>query len=51
MASLNKVFLLGNLTRDPDFRGLPAAKVKNSWRSTAGPSTTASASLEGNLHW
>ena len=23
MASLNKVFLLGNLTRDPDFRGLP----------------------------
>lgn len=23
MASLNKVFLLGNLTRDPDLRGLP----------------------------
>ena len=23
MASLNKVFLLGNLVRDPDLRGLP----------------------------
>ena len=23
MASLNKVFLLGNLTRDPDLRGFP----------------------------
>ena len=26
MASLNKVFLLGNLTRDPDFRGLPSGQ-------------------------
>lgn len=26
MASLNKVFLLGNLTREPDFRGLPSGQ-------------------------
>ena len=26
MASLNKVFLLGNLTRDPDLRGLPTGQ-------------------------
>lgn len=26
MASLNKVFLLGNLTRDPDLRGLPSGQ-------------------------
>ncbi|MDR0932540.1 MAG: single-stranded DNA-binding protein [Victivallales bacterium] len=26
MASLNKVFLLGNLTRDPDLRALPSGK-------------------------
>ena len=26
MASLNKVFLLGNLTRNPDFRGLPSGQ-------------------------
>jgi single-strand DNA-binding protein len=26
MASLNKVFLMGNLTRDPDLRGLPSGQ-------------------------
>lgn len=26
MASLNKVYLLGNLTRDPDLRGLPSGQ-------------------------
>ena len=26
MASLNKVFLLGNLVRDPDLRGLPSGQ-------------------------
>ncbi|MCQ2377636.1 MAG: single-stranded DNA-binding protein [Victivallaceae bacterium] len=26
MATLNKVFLLGNLTRDPDLRGLPSGQ-------------------------
>jgi len=26
MASLNKVMLLGNLTRDPDLRGLPSGQ-------------------------
>ena len=27
MASLNKVFLLGNLTRDPDLRSLPSGQA------------------------
>ena len=26
MPTLNKVFLLGNLTRDPDLRGLPSGQ-------------------------
>lgn len=46
MASLNKVFLLGNLTRDPDLRGLPSGQSVCELRLAVGRRYTNSSGQE-----